>query len=248
MAESIASTALNALEFLPEFGISLESDKKDYYATNLEYTGTAIWFGGKNLATFAKDNVTKFTQKSVLELGSGTGIVGIALAKHLFEKEATELGDPYLLTDGFEKVVEMLSNNCRNNEVKIKCELLRWNEGEDIQKLQRTYVDGFDCILGADLYYNRSQGDVVRNIFATVAALLSHDPHAAFYLSVTRRDLDINTVLDIATDAGFSHELAEDYVWDIFDNNTDGMTEFWRDAIYIFRRSTAPLLSTSSSP
>ena len=89
------------------------------------------------MATFAKDNVTKFTQKSVLELGSGTGIVGIALAKHLFEKEATELGDPYLLTDGFEKVVETLSNNCRNNEVEIKCELLRWNEGEDIQKLQR---------------------------------------------------------------------------------------------------------------
>jgi len=55
-----------------------------------------------------------------------------------------------------------------------------------------------------------------------------------FYLAFTRRNMPVQTVLGLAEDIGLSWMLIEDYCWDVFDNNTDGITEMWRDAIYCF--------------
>ena len=97
----------------------------------------------------------------------------------------------------------------------------------------------YQNIIGSDLFYNSSQEDTVIACFDTVSVLLApatpeHNP--GFYLSFTRRNLDINIILAIARKVGLEGALAEDYCYDIFGNNTEGQTELWRDAIYVFRR------------
>ena len=94
----------------------------------------------------------------------------------------------------------------------------------------------FSCHIIPDLYYNRSQDSVVSDIFRTVSALLSKEEHASFFMAGTRRDLNIEKIFSIAHEAGFVWTLEPGYVFDIFDNSTDEMTDLWRDAIFKFTR------------
>merc|ERR1711998_191155 len=112
---------------------------------------------------------------------------------------------------------------------------LEWGSHQHIQDLICEQVEtsgssGFDYILGSDLYYNRSQDSVVSDIFRTVSALLSKEEHASFFMAGTRRDLNIEKIFSIAHEAGFVWTLEPGYVFDIFDNSTDEMTDLWRDA------------------
>lgn len=215
--------------------IYLETSPKDYYATNLEHTGRAVWFAGENLCAYCADNLEDFRDSTVLEIGSGTGVVGIGLAKALGDTDATN----FVLTDGYETVIDSLRQNAARNLVSsaVGCSRLLWGS-EDVAALKLEHPQGFGRILGADLYYARGQESAIDALFATVAALLSHEEGATFYLSCTRRSLDLDIVLGKASNAGLSSSLVPNSCWDMFDNNTDGMTDLWRDAIFLFTRRT----------
>ena len=241
-------TATPELKFkeYPQYNIVLEAASKDYYATNLIYTGTAVWQSGENLCNYCKENIAFFNNKSILELGSGVGIVGIALATMLAREASMESHSRFVITDGYSHIVDLMLRNCELNKVNIDCKTLRWNNSDDMQEMSDMYSGGFQCIFGSDLYYNRSQDQVIHDIFATVAALLSHD--GIFLMACTRRDMDIETVFSIASGAGFQWGLAEDSVYDIFGNNTEGMTELWRDAIFKFRRKKIDRTTSFDGP
>jgi hypothetical protein len=224
--------------------VLLETKEKNYYATNLEMTGLAVWFAGESLASYCGTYLQDFRNKTCLELGSGTGICGISLATMLVKKDEGDdgvgekwLSPEFVLSDGYS--MEVLARNVKLNDGlgSVECCELSWNT-VDVPALLLEHKRGFQRIIGADLYYNSSQEGVVSDVFVTVQALLSHEKDSTFYLSVTRRSLDIDIVLGIAKTAGFDHELVPDYCWDCFDHNTEGMTDMWRDAIFMFRRSS----------
>jgi predicted nicotinamide N-methyase len=77
--------------------------------------------------------------KRVLELGAGTGLVGIIAAK---------LGAKVTMTDGSEAVIERLPHNAGCNNEVVEAKVLWW--GEDDELLNRDC----DFIIGADITYD----------------------------------------------------------------------------------------------
>jgi hypothetical protein len=226
----------------------------DYYATNLNLTGLAIWFGAYNMSDFAQANLAHFVGKNVLELGAGIGLCGIAISKliqtHNNEQSKSSMSDSgeisggccrnsIVLTDGEEELIPMLAENCETNGLSsmVTCSQLWWGAGPTLDALCEKYPHGFDSIVGADLLYSKDQVAVLPLLFHTVNTLLhKSNPEAAFYLAVTRRNFDIVDLLKEASKNGLKWTVDEGTIYDIFDNNIDEQTVFWRDAIYIFTR------------
>lgn len=239
--------------------ISLEAVTSSSLCFGLDQpcTGHAVWFAAENLSNFLHDHHNTFRNKRgplrVLELGAGPGMAGIWLAK-LLEGQKNELFT-FLMTDGDISVVNLLRRNCERNlllratddfsvrndhsNVTVDCQHFLWGKLQAEQLLLQG--SGFDVILGADLIYGRrdnssvDEGTLVADLFDTVQTLLLNS-ESIFYLGFTRRDLPIELVLEAANQRGLVWELQEDYIYDIFDTNTDGQTCFWRDAIYSFGR------------
>ena len=229
-----------------ETTVIVRSIPKDYYGTKVDLTGCSSWFAGTLFCQFSCSEeraarVTFGKGKSVLELGSGAGLAGIALAKCL-----ERLGEPLgitVLTDGEAKVVDLLRSNVAANGLadRVDCQQLWWGPSPQLEDLKRRHPKGFDVIIGCDLFYNQLQhhNGAVSGAFFVVDALLSRAEGACMFLACTRRDLDLAVVLDAAQARGFRAELQEDFVYDIFNANTDGMTDLWRDAIFAFFRITS---------
>jgi hypothetical protein len=235
----------------------------DYYATNLTLTGQANWFGSLNMChlmaaeykqMFISD---KSTICSVLELGSGIGRAGIMAAKVLqLLVEEQQAAVPHedvvsttniCLTDGEPALMPILEHNCTLNELVrgVDCQLLRWGHNVDLEA-QKGAV--FDVILGADLIYG-DRDDVpknVRNLFTTVCALLvnnktettTSDAAGKFYLAFTKRNtMSPESLLEIAKEEfGLRGTMHDDFCFDIWDNNVDPESLFWRDCIFVFER------------
>jgi len=59
----------------------------------------------------------------------------------------------------------------------------------------------------------------------------------AFYLAITRRELlPMDELRAVALSVGLQVSLLEDYTFDIFDQNVDSESMFWRDTILLFTR------------
>jgi hypothetical protein len=233
------------------------------FAADQPCTGHAVWFAADNLSNFCRDRYHSFASLTsrrgtqplrVLELGAGPGLVGITLAKLFEGKDKSRDLASFLLTDGDEEVVKLLRRNCIRNflsesndfgiesessNVSVGCQRFFWGKSQAEKLLQNE--KGFDVILGSDLIYGRrgnypgDNGSFIADLFDTAELLLLNDD-SLFFLAFTRRDLPIEIVLETANSRGLVWELQEDYVYDIFDTNTDGLTCFWRDAIYSFTR------------
>jgi len=93
--------------------------------------------------------------KRILELGAGTGLVGIIAAK---------LGAKVTMTDGSEAVIERLRDNAARNGLSIETKALWW--GEDDQLLSREW----DLIIGADITYDE---EVCGSLAQTYAAVVN---------------------------------------------------------------------------
>ncbi|OMJ81090.1 hypothetical protein SteCoe_18501 [Stentor coeruleus] len=91
-------------------------------------------------------------EKRVLELGAGTGLVGIYVAKNK--------GCKMVITDGNEESVELIKENAKINSVNIIAEKFLWG-GPAIES---------DIILGSDIIYSRS---MVLPLLSTIKATLA---------------------------------------------------------------------------
>ena len=96
--------------------------------------------------------------------------------------------------------------------------------------------------------------DKLKSLLYTVSALLSHrgssrstnvcanitsssSDSPAFYLAITRRELlPMDELRAVALSVGLQVSLLEDYTFDIFDQNVDSESMFWRDTILLFTR------------
>ncbi|XP_067847798.1 EEF1A lysine methyltransferase 3-like [Heptranchias perlo] len=105
-----------------------------------------VWGPGLFLCRYFEDEKFNFTGKKVLELGSGTGIVGIL---------AVLLGGDVTMTDKA-IVLKQIEHNVSANipatsRHRSKIRALAW--GND----QNNFPTDFDIILGSDIVYNPTQ-------------------------------------------------------------------------------------------
>lgn len=146
-------------------------------------TGNCIWTGARfflDILSLAFGRY--FMDRSILELGSGTGLAGIAIAK-LFH--VTEL----VLTDASNSALDLCRYNCTLNNVdtRVDVEELIWgsslsrdneeSKGETISKI-------FDTVFATDVLYDIAAWEpllmtAAMSLKAKGALLVSHIPRAA---------------------------------------------------------------------
>jgi len=105
--------------------------------------GLHIWEAGIVLARYVYFNSELFTDKSIMELGTGVGVVGIALLKYCKPRSVE-------ISDYKEDILNNAVNNAKKNKVWTKIptkgRLLDW---VDYEKEKNKY----DIIIGSDLIY-----------------------------------------------------------------------------------------------
>ncbi|KEG11192.1 methyltransferase-like protein 21B [Trypanosoma grayi] len=118
------------------------------YATLLERE-TLPQFEWPAAAPFARwiaGNSALFRGKKVLELGSGTGIVGFTAAAYAAK---VVLSDCSLVSMAMLKL--SIEEGCLGN---CSAGLLRWGSDEAVDELKRVInVEAFDIIIGSDIFY-----------------------------------------------------------------------------------------------
>uniref|UniRef100_A0AAV1U385 Uncharacterized protein n=1 Tax=Peronospora matthiolae TaxID=2874970 RepID=A0AAV1U385_9STRA len=179
--------------------IRLNGLRRDIGQT-LQSTGLTLWRAGDFLSMYIYEHRGRFAGKSVIELGSGLGLIGI-LASYLTDQQV-------VITDGDDDTIELLVANCQLNKVeeRVQCRKLLW--GVDLDHVN----DKFDIVLGADVIYEQEH---VVSLFETAKHLLkpgrcSVDGNckaaSEFLLAYTKRNVSIDYVLETAKSFGFEWE------------------------------------------
>lgn len=189
-----------------------------------EISGRTVWAGSLTLANAflqlpENEKRERFDRKRILELGSGTGVLGMAIYRMC---AASHKPGALILTDGDDTATELLQSNLQNERNHIDrqkvqaCSLLwgktpsgcvspvftqwcrqantTWNESDDVL---------FDCIVAGDVLY---KADLSSVFFETAFSLLSkRDANNALWLChIPRHGVTHQLVVDAARDAGFS--------------------------------------------
>lgn len=155
---------------------------------DLGVTGSVAWSSSHYLARWILSHPAWFLEKRCLELGSGTGVVGITLAKML-SKLASSNGS-VVLTDQ-EANLLLLNKNIKSNfpnlarangrkptPANIACAELSW---EDVPKLLAnpngtwldSHADGWDVIVLSDCVYNEHLAMPLVNCLKALASIRS---------------------------------------------------------------------------
>lgn len=136
----------------------------------------------------------------VLELGSGTGLAGIAAYHALLQVP----GDAHLrLTDMDQATLDTLAMNVRNNiihndNIRVEVTQLDWTRVHECE------LKPFDTILGADLVYEPGHADLLHKV---VEKLLEQTPTSSFRLIVVIRPTHLKDIA--ALEKRFSASRAE---------------------------------------
>jgi hypothetical protein len=136
---------------------------------------------------------------SVVELGSGCGIVGIALAQLLPRCSV-------VLTD-LEEAQDIASRNARIAKPAagstIRFAVLDWDE-----ELSNGLRDQeYDLIIVSDCTYN---ADSLPALVQTLWALTEHSPNATVFVGLKRRHESEEVFFSLMTDAGFGRHRCEE--------------------------------------
>jgi len=162
-----------------------------------------IWPSSERLAEYLLNEIfTSDSQERVVELGSGAGLCGFALA-------ASKRFSKVLLTDNNDRVLQLLRRNQRRNLGGL-VECLSWDDKAQIQMVADTVRP--TIVVGADVTYNI---EVIPALVATAAALLPSSGKFFLAFSYPRFAHCEDAVLTAAKDRNFNAEI----VWD----NRDGV-------------------------
>jgi predicted nicotinamide N-methyase len=197
------------------------------HTRNQEISGRQVWTGSLTLAhsileLSLPEQRRLLDSKRVLELGSGTGILGMAISKICAANQFVPLA--LVLTDGDEKAVALLDLNLSNPSNQISASVVRatpllWGATESgaiqcpdfcdwcrvsypsIWSSDRTDVD-FDTIFAGDVLY---KADLPKLFFETAFALLSkngYDDSALWLCHIPRHGVSHEMVIESALNAG----------------------------------------------
>lgn len=146
----------------------------------------------------------------VLELGAGTGLVGLAVAKVL---ERTRTPAEIILTDVHPAVLTNLKTNSVSNfppgkgsSVKVSVVNLDWEEmaTSDTRQGDDALFEQFDMIIGADIIYEAAHAKWIKECLRKLLL-----PEAFFHLVIPLRSTHTNESGTIGTVFGQSSDLNE---------------------------------------
>ena len=166
--------------FLRELEIEIEDETRTV-RLDQRYegdTGVVVWDAAIVLAKYLESNTDMVRDKEVVELGSGTGAVGLC---------AGVLGAKQVILTDREELVEFLSHNIElNTEVtRVSALALEWGNNANIETVMNM-VTRVDLVLVSDcVFYEESLDDLVDTM-----RLLS-DKQTRILLTYEERDSQI---------------------------------------------------------
>lgn len=137
---------------------------------NQEISGQRVWGGSLLLAHFLGHQYSEELvaaagdAASVLELGTGSGIAGMALARRF----AGALR--FVLTDGDPKAVELLSENVRKNRVDADVRPLFWGDPSSLEGFRAAHEARFPVAIAGDVLYKE---ELIAPLLETVKGVLA---------------------------------------------------------------------------
>jgi predicted nicotinamide N-methyase len=197
-----------------------------------EISGRQVWTGSMVLAhaLFQLPDTQKrrlLENKTILELGSGTGILGMAVSKIC--TAGHYVPSALILTDGDVKAISLLQTNLENPVNAVNAHLVRatrllWGTTESSAIQCPDFCDWcrinypsvwntssgtdvvFDTIFAGDVLYKE---DLPKLFFETAFALLSksgHDDSSLWLCHIPRHGISHEMVVDSAISSGLSVE------------------------------------------
>ena len=138
--------------------------------------GGFVWLAARMTAKFAAEWLRRRRDSTVLELGAGTGVVGMMVAP---------LSDRVVCTDGNPAMLQLLQLNAAvNGHRNVSIAKLLWGGALTPITDQPPVPASFDLVVASDLLY--SEDDVVP-LWTSVNAYLSEGLDAAFLLGHQER-------------------------------------------------------------
>lgn len=202
------------------------------HTRNQEISGRQVWTGSLTLAHALmelsdSEKRRLFDNKRILELGSGTGILGMAISKLCNEKQYSP--SVLVLTDGDDKAINLLKANLANpvnqiNTAVVRATRLLWGTVESgaiqcpdfcnwcrINYPSSWGTSGgtdvvFDSIFAGDVLY---KADLPKQFFETAFALLCKNDYngsSLWLCHIPRHGVSHEMVIESALSAGFSVE------------------------------------------
>ncbi|EYC08463.1 hypothetical protein Y032_0066g3780 [Ancylostoma ceylanicum] len=138
-----------------------------------------VWPSAQHLGNFLCANEKLFHDSVCLELGSGTGAVGLALGKLGAKK--------VILTDyPKDEILTLLRENVEKNQLENKCEVrgLDWQSTESIAAVVGS-LNELDFLIGSDIFYDVC---TFQPLMTTITTFFDKFPRLRFYLGYAERD------------------------------------------------------------
>ncbi|KAG8074236.1 hypothetical protein GUJ93_ZPchr0006g43565 [Zizania palustris] len=188
---------------------------------NVDTTGlVCCWPSEEILAYYCVNHSDMFRSKKVLELGSGYGLAGLAIAA------GTDAGE-VVISDGNPQVVGYIRNNISINtetfgQTKVKSMILHW----DLEQAPEM-ISSFDIIVASDCTFFKQ---FHQSLAQVVKSLLKHsETSQAIFLGPKRGD-SLSKFLEVIKKNGLSCELIENYdptVWNLHKRFVSGDDRSW---------------------
>jgi len=138
------------------------------HCESIDLTGHKIWESCVMLCEYLSTVYNRQDKFDILELGSGTGVAGIYLAK---------LGHRVTVSDAQATVLELLRENCKLNDVDCNVLEINWLDYKIKSNL-------YDVVVASDCCYER---DVLEQLFATAFHALKKDHQGFLVANVQNR-------------------------------------------------------------
>lgn len=157
--------------------INFKSSIYKFYQDSSLGHGGCIWDGALVLIKYFEKNLQNlkdkydFSNKIIVELGSGTGICGIIFSE--FKPKSIYITD-------LEYLFPLMKNNIKLNEENIKCDIfveeLIWGEKsfEKIDEILKKNMNGIDFLIWSDLI--DSSGIFLEDLLKTLDYLFQKNP------------------------------------------------------------------------
>lgn len=209
--------AIQSISFLPISQL-LQLETKEQ-----EISGQRVWTGSLMLCAYMLQHKQQVEGRSVLELGSGSGIAGIV---------AQKLGAKVCYTDADPKSLELLQTNVTSNGCEGLVRYLNWFEDTAEAVVQEAFSEP-PLLIAADVLYKAA---LLEPFFNTVSKILTEDTHLLL-CHIPRASVEHHVVTEAMTSKGLRFEqvtVDEEFVNYVLEYCEDHDRE--RAKLYIVRR------------
>ena len=169
----------------------------------IEISGQKLWCGSLGAIEYLLDNNDFCKDKIVIELGAGTGVMGM-LCKQMGAKRV-------LLTDYDEKSIKHMNNDCKLNEIDAEVKVCDWfNFDINELDLDQSNINNIRIVAGDVLYKNI----VLEPFWNTVKILFSLSNEIQMLLChVPRAGVEHDQVINAAITNGLSIIEIDPSLW-----------------------------------